>query len=201
MFTGIVTDIGRVRTIEKKGDTRLAVETSYDVSKVPMGASISHAGVCLTVVDKGNDQGQNWFAVDVSDETLRCTTMGTWVEGNTINLERPVSAGGEFGGHIVSGHVDGVGEVLSIEAEGDSQSYTFQVTEDIKKFIARKGSITVDGVSLTVNKVHDRSFTVNLIPHTQEVTTLGQLQSGDEVNLEVDMLARYVARLMEVDRT
>jgi riboflavin synthase len=199
MFTGIVTDIGRVRSIQREGDTRLFIETSYDANDLEMGASIAHAGTCLTVVDKGKDGAQNWYAVDVSGETLKCTSLGSWKEGTPVNLERPMVAGAEFGGHIVSGHVDGLGEVISIEPEGQSKCYTFSVSDEIKRFIAPKGSITVDGVSLTVNKVLDRIFTVNLIPHTQEVTTLGALKVGDKVNLEVDMLARYVARLMEVD--
>ncbi len=198
MFTGIVTDIGRVRSIDRNGDTRVCIETSYDVSSIEMGASIAHSGVCLTVVDKGNDGAQNWFAVDVSEETLSCTTLGQWQEGTHINLERPMRADGEFGGHIVSGHVDGVATILSIDEIADSKTYSFRVPDELKRYIAPKGSITVDGVSLTVNKVDDQVFTVNVIPHTQEVTTLGQRQVADQVNIEIDMLARYVARLQEV---
>jgi len=200
VFTGIVTDIGQVRSIERPGDVRLVINTVYDTQAVDIGASIACSGVCLTVVEKGQDSGQNWFAVEVSDETLDCTTLKSWTEGRAVNLERAMRPADEFGGHIVSGHVDGVGEVLRIEDIADSKCYTFRVPQDIKPFVAAKGSIAVDGVSLTVNRVENADFEVNLIPHTQKVTTLGKLAEGDKVNLEIDMLARYVARLMDVER-
>ena len=194
MFTGIVTDIGRIRSVrETNRDLRIEVETAYDLATIPMGASIAHAGCCLTVVDKGD----NWFAVEVSGESLAKTTLGRWREGTRVNLERPARAGDELGGHIVSGHVDGVGEVASIEAEGGSHRVRIRAPRPLHRFIAPKGSITVEGVSLTVNDVEDEVFGVNLIPHTWEVTTLGQLKPGDPVNLEIDMLARYLARWQE----
>ena len=194
MFTGIVTDIGRIRSVrETNRDLRIEVETACDLATIPMGASIAHAGCCLTVVDKGD----NWFAVEVSGESLAKTTLGRWREGTRVNLERPARAGDELGGHIVSGHVDGVGEVASIEAEGGSHRVRIRAPRPLHRFIAPKGSITVEGVSLTVNDVEDEVFGVNLIPHTWEVTTLGQLKPGDPVNLEIDMLARYLARWQE----
>ena len=194
MFTGIVTDVGRIRSVrETNRDLRIEVETAYDLSTVPMGASIAHAGCCLTVVDKGD----SWFAVEVSGESLAKTTLGRWREGTRVNLERPARAGDELGGHIVSGHVDGVGEVVSIEPEGGSHRVRIRAPRPLHRFIAPKGSITVEGVSLTVNEVEDDVFGVNLIPHTWEVTTLGQLKPGDPVNLEIDMLARYLARWQE----
>ena len=194
MFTGIVTDVGRIRSVrETNRDLRIEVETAYDLATIPMGASIAHAGCCLTVVDKGD----NWFAVEVSGESLAKTTLGRWREGTRVNLERPARAGDELGGHIVSGHVDGVGEVASIEAEGGSHRVRIRAPRPLHRFIAPKGSITVEGVSLTVNDVEDEVFGVNLIPHTWEVTTLGQLKPGDPVNLEIDMLARYLARWQE----
>ena len=194
MFTGIVTDVGRVRAVrDTNRDRRIEVETAYDLSTVPMGASIAHAGCCLTVVEKG----EGWFAVEVSGESLAKTTLGRWREGTRINLERPARAGDELGGHIVSGHVDGGGEVVGIEAEGGSHRVRIRAPQPLHRFIAPKGSITVEGVSLTVNEVEGEVFGVNLIPHTWEVTTLGQLTPGDPVNLEIDMLARYLARWQE----
>ncbi len=194
MFTGIVTDVGRIRAVRQTNrDLRIEVETAYDLQTIPMGASIAHAGCCLTVVDKG----EGWFAVEVSGESLAKTTLGRWREGTRVNLERPARAGDELGGHIVSGHVDGVGEVVSIEAEGGSHRVSIRAPRPLHRFIAPKGSITVEGVSLTVNEVGDDVFGVNLIPHTWEVTTLGQLKPGDPVNLEIDMLARYLARWQE----
>lgn len=194
MFTGLVTDIGRVRAVrDTNRDRRIEVETSYDLATVPIGASISHAGCCLTVVDKGAD----WFAVEVSGETLAKTTLGRWGEGSRVNLERPARAGDELGGHIVSGHVDGVGEVISIQPEGGSHRVRIRAPRPLHRFIAPKGSIAVEGVSLTVNEVEDDVFGVNIIPHTWEVTTLGALAPGDPVNLEIDMLARYLARWQE----
>ena len=200
VFTGIVTDIGHVRSIERPGDVRVAIQTSYDTDAIDIGASIACSGVCLTVVDKGRDGDQHWFAVDVSDETLECTTLAAWESGTAINLERAMRPADEFGGHIVSGHVDAVGEVASIEDVAESKCYRFRVPSQLKALIAAKGSIAVDGVSLTVNTVDDAEFAVNLIPHTQKVTTLGMLRKGDKVNLEIDMLARYVARLMDVEK-
>ena len=194
MFTGIVTDVGRLRAVrETNRDLRFEVETSFDLATIDMGASISHAGCCLTIVEKGD----NWFAVEISGETISLTTLGTWKEGDPINLERAARVGDELGGHIVSGHVDGVGEVISVESEGGSHRVKIRVPRPLHRFIAPKGSITVDGVSLTVNEVDDDVFGVNLIPHTWDVTTLGRLKSGAKVNLEIDMLARYLARWRE----
>lgn len=194
MFTGIITDIGRVRSVAQTDrDRRYEVETAWDVSGIDLGASISHAGVCLTVVEKG----AGWFAVEVSGETLDKTTLGGWAAGTRINLERATRAGDELGGHIVSGHVDGLGTVVEITAEGGSHRVTVEAPEPLHRFIAAKGSITVDGVSLTVNSVEGRRFGLNIIPHTWEVTTLGALKVGDAVNLEIDMLARYLARWQE----
>ena len=194
MFTGIVTDVGRVRAVrDTNRDRRFEIETSYDLAGVDLGASISHAGCCLTVVDKG----QGWFAVEVSGETLAMTTLGAWKAGTRINLERAARAGDEMGGHIVSGHVDGVGEVLSVVPEGGSHRLRIRAPRPLHRYIAPKGSITVEGVSLTVNEVEDDVFGVNIIPHTWEVTTLGRLGPGSPVNLEIDMLARYLARWQE----
>lgn len=198
MFTGIVTDIGRVRSMEPSAggkDTRLVIETAYDTSGIAIGASISCAGCCLTAVETG----PGWFAVEASQETLSCTTLGTWRPGTRINLERALKAGDELGGHVVSGHVDGLAWVTDIQTEGGSRRVTFDLARELGRLIAGKGSVTVDGVSLTVNEVVDRDnmtrFGVNLIPHTQSVTTLGSLAVGERVNVEVDMLARYVERL------
>ena len=194
MFTGIVTDVGRVRSVrETNRDRRLEIETAFDLATVDIGASISHAGCCLTVVEKGPD----WFAVEVSGETLSLTTLADWAEGRRVNLERPAKVGDELGGHIVSGHVDGIGEVVSVESEGGSHRVRIRAPRPLHRFIAPKGSITVEGVSLTVNEVEDDVFGVNLIPHTWEVTTLGELKRGSRVNLEIDMLARYLARWRE----
>lgn len=194
MFTGIVTDVGRLRAVrETNRDLRFEVETSFDLSTIDMGASISHAGCCLTIVEKG----EGWFAVEISGETISLTTLGAWKEGDPINLERAARVGDELGGHIVSGHVDGVGEVVSIESDGGSHRVKVRVPRPLHRFIAPKGSITVDGVSLTVNEVEDDVFGVNLIPHTWDVTTLGRLKPGAKVNLEIDMLARYLARWRE----
>ena len=194
MFTGIITDVGRVRSVrDTDRDRRFEIETAFDLSTVEIGASISHAGCCLTVVEKG----EGWFAVEVSGETLSKTTLGDWREGGAVNLERAARVGDELGGHIVSGHVDGVGKVVSVTTEGGSHRVVIETPGDLHRFIAPKGSITVEGVSLTVNEVEGRTFGVNLIPHTWEVTTLGQLQPGSPVNLEIDMLARYLARWRE----
>jgi riboflavin synthase len=194
MFTGIVTDVGRVRAVrDTNRDRRFEIETTFDLASVEIGASIAHAGCCLTVVEKG----EGWFAVEVSGETLGMTTLGDWDEGRRVNLERAARVGDELGGHIVSGHVDGVGEVLSIEAEGGSHRVRIRAPRPLHRFIAPKGSITVEGVSLTVNEVEDDVFGLNLIPHTWDVTTLGALTPGARVNLEIDMLARYLARWRE----
>jgi riboflavin synthase len=194
MFTGIVTDVGRVRAVrDTNRDRRFEIETRFDLSTVDIGASISHAGCCLTVVDKGD----GWFAVEVSGETLSLSTLGDWEQGRRVNLERAARVGDELGGHIVSGHVDGVGEVLSVAIEGGSHRVRIRAPQPLHRFIAPKGSITVEGVSLTVNEVEGEVFGVNLIPHTWDVTTLGELKAGSRVNLEIDMLARYLARWRE----
>jgi riboflavin synthase len=194
MFTGIVTEVGRVRAIrDTNRDRRFEIASGFDLASVDIGASISHAGVCLTVVEKGPD----WFAVEVSGETLAVTTLGDWQEGRRVNLERAARLGDELGGHIVSGHVDGIGEVVSVEEEGGSHRVLIRAPRPLHRFIAPKGSITVEGVSLTVNEVEDDTFGVNLIPHTWDVTTLGELKPGSRVNLEIDMLARYLARWRE----
>ncbi|MBS0362811.1 MAG: riboflavin synthase [Proteobacteria bacterium] len=194
MFTGIVTDVGRVRAVrDTNRDRRFEIETGFDTATIDIGASISHAGCCLTVVEKG----PGWFAVEVSGETLSLTTLDNWAEGKRINLERAAKVGDELGGHIVSGHVDGMGEVLSVESEGGSHRVRIRAPRPLHRFIAPKGSIAVEGVSLTVNEVEDDVFGVNLIPHTWDVTTLGELKPGSRVNLEIDMLARYLARFQE----
>ena len=194
MFTGIVTDIGRVRSVRQtERDRRYEIETAWDTAGIDLGASISHAGCCLTVTEKG----PGWFAVEVSGETLAKTTLGEWGEGDRVNLERAAKLGDELGGHIVSGHVDGLGRVVAIEPEGGSHRVHIEAPAPLHRYIAPKGSITVDGVSLTVNAVEGRRFEVNIIPHTWDATTLGSLTPGDAVNLEIDMLARYLARWQE----
>ena len=193
MFTGIIIDIGRVRAVNQDGDTRYEIETHFDMNNVDIGASIACSGTCLTVIEKGD----NWFVAEVSTETLSKTTLGDWQVDTEVNLERPLKAADELGGHLVSGHVDGVGKITQIESEGDSIRYTFYPPPELTKFIAEKGSIAINGVSLTVNEVDDTTFGVNIIPHTQNVTTFGAAKIGDPVNLEIDMLARYVARLLE----
>lgn len=196
MFTGIITDIGIIDSVEVRGDTRIVIRTAYDTATVDFGASIACSGVCLTVIDKG----PNWFAVDVSGETLRRTAQGEWSVGQRLNLERAMKLGDELGGHIVTGHVDGVGEVVGVCAEGDSKKIGISLPSTLAPYVAAKGSITVDGVSLTVNEVADQSdgsthFAINLIPHTQAVTTLGALVPGQPVNIEIDVLARYLFRM------
>ncbi|MFE9083755.1 riboflavin synthase [Brevundimonas sp. NPDC003935] len=194
MFTGIVTEIGRVRSVRQTDrDRRYEIETVWDTASIDLGASISHAGCCLTVTEKG----EGWFAVEVSGETLSKTKLGDWAEGTRVNLERAARLGDELGGHIVSGHVDGLGEVVSITPEGGSHRIVVEAPAPLHRFIAPKGSITVDGVSLTVNGVQERRFDLNIIPHTWDATTLGGLKVGDKVNLEIDMLARYLARWQE----
>lgn len=197
MFTGIITDIGTVRTAEQRGDLRLTVATAYDPATIDLGASIACSGVCLTVVDKGTD----WFAVDVSHESVSCTASALWAEGARLNLERALRMGDELGGHLVTGHVDGVGQVVSATPDGGSLRLIIRAARDLGRFIAAKGSVTVDGVSLTVNEVDDSDlatdFTINLIPHTAQHTTLGAVSAGRTVNLEIDVLARYLKRLEE----
>jgi riboflavin synthase len=199
MFTGIVTATGTLRSVERRGDTRVTIECPYDPAQIAIGASIACSGVCLTVVDRGGEAGDAWFAVDVSDETLACTAP-RWSEGAKINLEQALKIGDELGGHIVTGHVDGVGEVLGLCPQGDSVRVGIAAPAALAPYLAAKGSITVDGVSLSVNEVADRDdgtchFALNLIPHTSEVTTLGALAQGDKVNLEIDVLARYLTRM------
>lgn len=194
MFTGIVTDIGRVREVrETDRDRRYEIETAWNTDGIDLGASISHAGCCLTVTDKG----PGWFAVEVSNESLSKTTLGAWKTGDGVNLERAARLGDEMGGHVVSGHVDGLGRVVSITPEGGSHRIEVEAPAPLHRYIAAKSSITVDGVSLTVNAVEGQVFSLNIIPHTWDVTTLGRLQVGDPVNLEIDMLARYLARWQE----
>lgn len=193
MFTGIITDIGAVRKIERAGDTRLEIGTRYDTSAVDVGASIACSGPCLTVVDKG----PGWFAVNASAETLSKTTIGSWSEGAKVNLERSLRVGEEMGGHIVTGHVDATAKVVERHPEGDSLRFVFEAPKELERYVASKGAVALDGVSLTVNEVEGNRFGVNIIPHTQQATGFGDLQPGDEVNLEIDVLARYVARLEE----
>ncbi|KQN92514.1 riboflavin synthase subunit alpha [Sphingomonas sp. Leaf231] len=195
MFTGIVTDIGTIQRIEERGDRRVTIATAYDTAGIDLGASIACSGVCLTVVETG----PGWFAVDVSGETVARTADAQWHEGRALNLERAMKLGDELGGHIVTGHVDGVAEVIAVEADGDSRRVQVRVPADLAPFVAQKGSVTIDGVSLTVNTVADAAdgtvFAINLIPHTQSVTTLGTLVAGARVNVEIDVLARYLQRM------
>lgn len=194
MFTGIVTDIGDIRSLERRGDLRARIGTGYDTHGIDIGASIACSGVCLTVVQLGSD----WFDVEISAETLDKTNVGAWVVGQKINLERALKVGDELGGHIVSGHIDGLATIIEMRPEGDSVRYTFDAPRSLARFVAPKGSVALDGTSLTVNEVEDTRFGVNIIPHTQEVTTWGASKVGDKVNLEIDTLARYVARLAEM---
>jgi riboflavin synthase len=195
MFTGIVTDVGKVRHVEKRGDTHLVIATHYDVSTIDMGASVACSGVCMTVVDKGTAKDR-WFAVTASAETLSKTTIGHWKAGDVVNLERPMRVGDEFGGHIVTGHIDAVAEIVGAKPEGESLRLTFEVPAGFARFVAPKGSVALDGVSLTVNDVDGARFGVNIIPHTQSVTTFGRAKPGMTVNFEADLMARYVARLV-----
>ncbi|MFK7745974.1 MAG: riboflavin synthase [Roseobacter sp.] len=194
MFTGIVTDIGQITQLDQQGDLRARIETSYDTSGIDMGASIASDGVCLTVVDLGPD----WYDVQISAETVSKTNISAWNVGKRVNLERALRVGDELGGHIVSGHVDGVAQVVSIQDEGDSTRVTLRAPADLARFIAPKGSVALNGTSLTVNEVDGADFGINFIPHTKEVTTWGDVALGDAVNLEIDTLARYVARLAEM---
>jgi riboflavin synthase len=195
MFTGIITDRGTVRSVLRTGDSRLEFTTGYDTVSLAIGASVCCSGVCLTVIDKG----QGWFGVSASQETLSRTTIGSWREGTPVNFERALKVGDELGGHLVWGHVDAVGTIVSAEDVGESRRFTFTCPRELMRLIATKGSITVDGVSLTINEVVDNRFAINVIPHTLAVTTFGQADVGDQVNLEIDMIARYVARLLEKD--
>ena len=201
MFTGIITDIGTVRSVEQRGDLRLTIATAYDPATIDLGASIACSGVCLTVVDKGPD----WFAVDVSHESVSRTAPALWREGARLNLERALRMGDELGGHLVTGHVDGIASVTATAPDGASTRITLQVARDLGRFIATKGSITLDGVSLTVNEVTDDGemtrFTFNLIPHSAEHTTLGSLAVDQSVNVEIDVLARYLKRLEDSRQT
>ena len=196
MFTGIVSDIGEIATVtpgNQAGDRRFVVHTRHDMTPIAIGASIACSGCCLTVVEKGSD----WFAVEVSGESLAKTHLGDWAVGSRLNLELSLKLGDELGGHLVYGHVDGVGKVVSMTQEGGSVRFVFEAPSDLARFVAAKGSIAVDGISLTVNEVAGDRFGINVISHTQAVTTLGAAKIGQRVNLEVDMLARYVARLLE----
>ena len=197
MFTGIVTDVGTVQSAEQRGDLRLVIGTGYDMATAELGASIACSGVCLTVVDKGED----WFAVDLSGETLSRTVADLWREGAKLNLERSLRLGDELGGHIVTGHVDAVGEIVGVSPEGDSHRVGISVPRALGSMIAPKGSIALDGVSMTVNDVRDAEdgtthFSINVIPHTAQHTTLGDMQQGRQLNVEVDVLARYIDRML-----
>lgn len=203
MFTGIVSAIGHIREARQQGDLRVVIACPYDPAQIAIGASIACSGVCLTVVERGGTAGDAWFAVDVSGETVSCTVPGMWLQGATLNLETALKLGDELGGHIVTGHVDGVGTVAASAAAGDSTKVSIAAPVGLAPYIAAKGSITVQGVSLTVNEVADQAdgtcqFKLNLIPHTGEVTTLGGLQRGDQVNLEIDVLARYLMRMQSL---
>jgi riboflavin synthase len=196
MFSGIITDLGTVRSIEASGDSRFEFSTGFDTVTIGTGASVCCSGVCLTVIDKG----EGWFAADVSAETLVRTTVGEWGQGSPVNFEPALKFGDELGGHMVSGHIDGIATVVGVTEEGESRRIVFEAPDSpdgLHRMIAAKGSVAVDGVSLTVNEVEDNRFGVNVIPHTLQTTTLGALKPGDRVNLEIDMLARYVARLLE----
>jgi riboflavin synthase len=196
MFTGIVTDLGQVRHVEKGGDTHIVIATHYDVSQIDLGASVACSGICMTVVDRGS-ANDRWFAVTASGETVSRTTAGQWTVGDPVNLERPVRVGDELGGHIVTGHIDGTAELVRFAPEGESTRMTFEAPPSLAPFIASKGSIALDGASLTVNETDGARFGVNIIPHTLKVTTFGQLKPGARVNLEIDLLARYVQRLIK----
>lgn len=195
MFTGIVTATGTLESITDKGDRILRFAAGWDCSTLDIGASVAHSGICLTVLSRDRDG----YEVAASGETMRVTTLGEWKVGDTVNLERALRVGDELGGHIVSGHVDGMATVLSVTAVGDSHELWFRAPADLARFVAAKGSVTLDGVSLTVNDVKGSDFSINVIEHTWTVTTLGTLTEGQKVNMEIDMLARYVARLAESD--
>lgn len=203
MFTGIVTAIGTIREVKGGGDIRAVIACPFDPAMIAIGASIACSGTCLTVVERGGSAGDAWFAVDISGETVSCTVPGRWTEGTALNLEPALKLGDELGGHIVTGHVDGVGEVVGICPAGDSRTIGIAAPAELAPYLAPKGSITVDGVSLTVNEVADQAdgtchFNLNIIPHTGEVTTLGALEPGSKVNLEIDVLARYLGRMQSL---
>jgi riboflavin synthase len=203
MFTGIVTAIGTISEARQGGDLRAVIACPFDPATIAIGASIACSGVCLTVVERGGTSGEAWFAVDISGESVARTVPERWQVGRKLNLEPALRLGDELGGHIVTGHVDGVGEVVSVAPEGDSHRVTIATPKELAPYLAAKGSITVDGVSLTVNEVADQPdgschFALNIIPHTAEVTTLGALQPGDKVNLEIDVLARYLQRMQSL---
>ncbi len=203
MFTGIVTAQGTIREARQIGDLRAVIACPFDPAGIAIGASIACSGVCLTVIDRGGVPGDAWFAVDISGESVACTVPGRWEAGTLLNLEPALKLGDELGGHIVTGHVDGVGTVIGVSAEGDSHRIVFAIAHELAPYLAAKGSITVDGVSLTVNDVTDQPdgtchFAVNIIPHTAEVTTLGALKEGSRVNLEIDVLARYLKRMQSL---
>ena len=195
MFTGIITDIGSIEALEQAGDLRARIKTGYDTASSDLGASIASDGVCLTVVDLG----PGWYEVQISAETVSKTNLSEWAVGSRVNLERALRVGDELGGHIVSGHVDGVADVISVADEGDSTRVVLRAPSDLSRFIAPKGSVALNGTSLTVNEVEGTEFGINFIPHTKEVTTWGDVAVGDKVNLEIDTLARYVARLAEMN--
>ena len=196
MFTGIISDIGRITELEQRGDLRARIETVYDINGIDLGASIACSGVCLTVIALGDTPG-NWFDVEISAESVARTNLGDWAVGKGVNLERALKVGDELGGHIVSGHVDGLAHLVELHDEGDSTRMVFEAPEELAKFVASKGSVTLNGTSLTVNEVEGNRFGINVIPHTKEVTTWGDAAVGDRINLEIDTLARYVARLAE----
>ncbi len=196
MFTGIITDQGEVLALEQRGDLRARIGTHYDIAGIDIGASIACDGVCLTVIALGSEP-RNWFDVEISAETVGATNLDSWTVGRIINLERALKVGDELGGHIVSGHVDGVAEVVGMQEEGDSTRVTFRAPDELARFIAPKGSVALNGTSLTVNEVNGRDFGINFIPHTKSATTWGKVAMGDKINLEIDTMARYVARLRE----
>ena len=196
MFTGLVTDIGEVRSTEKRGEFHVVIATHYDVDAIDIGASIACSGICLTVNTKGS-AADRWFAVSASGETALRTTVADWRPGRRVNLERPLRLGDELGGHIVAGHVDAVATVAAIQPEGESRRMTIEIPAALSGYVSPKGSVALDGVSLTVNEVDGPRFTVNVIPHTLGATTLGEAVAGSKLNFEADLLARYVARLMQ----
>src|SRR5215469_6742276 len=200
MFTGIVTDVGEVRSVNPRGGNlqHISIFCGYPRAEIVQGASIACSGVCLTVVDAGAEDGRTWFAVDAADETLRVTTVGRWRHGSKINLERPLKFGDELGGHLVAGHVDGIATVIAREDMKESARFVLRAPAELARFIAPKGSVALDGISLTVNTVEKDTFSVLIIPHTLQVTTFGALRTDEDVNLEVDTMARYAARLAEM---
>jgi riboflavin synthase len=199
MFTGIVTALGDVRSVKPRAGNlhRITIACGYPRAELIDGASIACSGVCMTVVGAGEEDGRAWFAVDAAAETLALTTVGRWRHGSKVNLERPLKFGDELGGHMVAGHVDGLASVAAREDMTDSARFALRAPPDLARFIAPKGSVTLDGVSLTINEVAGDTFSVLIIPHTLQVTTFGALRQGDDVNLEIDTMARYAARLME----